>query len=149
MSDINKLILVFFTILLLGFSTAQAGNEVHSSEEIEFGSVDLTYRVDKDVDKLIGKDVVNNKGDTLGTVDNFLISDPENIQYAIISVGGFFGIGDKLVAIPVKHLQLNKDKNNISLKKVSGEELKNAPAFEYEKAESGTKRFPEYGPKQH
>lgn len=144
----NKLISIMIAVLLLAFSNAHADSEVHSSEKIEDGKSGITYRVDKDVHKLIGKDVVNNKGDELGTVENFLISSPENIQYAIISVGGFLGIGDKLVAIPVKNLQLNKDKGNVSLENVTGDELKEAPAFEYQKAKSGTKRFPEYGPKQ-
>lgn len=142
----NKLISIMIAILLLAFSNAYAGSEVHSSEKIEYGKSGITYRVDKDVHKLIGQDVINNKGDALGTVENFLISDPENIQYTVISVGGFLGIGDKLVAVPVKNLQLNKDKGNVSLKNVTGDELKNAPAFEYEKAESGTERFPQYGP---
>ncbi|SEQ76228.1 PRC-barrel domain-containing protein [Nitrosomonas sp. Nm51] len=145
----NKLVLLMAAILLFAFTNAHAGSEVHSAEKIEYGKSGITYRVDKDVHKLIGKDVVNNKGDALGTVENFLISNPENIQYAIISVGGFLGIGDKLVAVPVKNLQMNKEEGNVSLNNVTGDELKNAPAFEYEKAESGTERFPEYGPSQH
>lgn len=137
--------------LLLAFSVAQqvhAADQAQSAETIEFGKADLKYRVDKDVDKLIGQDVVNSQGDTFGSVENMLISDPYNVQYAIISVGGFLGIGDKLVAVPVKNLHLNKDTGNVTLKNVTEEDLKNAPEFEYEKAESGTERFPEYGPEQ-
>lgn len=145
----NKILIsTVFVICLLSFSTAHAGDQVHSSKKIEFGESDLTYRVDKDVHKLGGQDVVDDKGDTIGTVENFLVSDPGNVQYAIISIGGFLGIGDKLVAVPTKHLQMNQDKGNVTLKHVSRKDLENAPAFEYEKAETGTERFPEYGPEQ-
>lgn len=145
----NKtLIAIVFVICLLTFATAQASDQARTSQKIEFGKTDLTYRVDKDVHKLGGKDVVDEKGNTIGTVENFLISDPENVQYAILSVGGYLGVGDKLVAIPVKHLQMNQDEGNVSLHHVTREELENAPAFEYEKAETGTERFPEYGPEQ-
>jgi hypothetical protein len=151
MSNSTVFISTIIISLLLAFSVAQqvhAGDQAQSAETIEFGKADLKYRVDKDVDKLIGQDVVDSQGDTFGSVENMLISDPYNVQYAIISVGGFLGIGDKLVAVPVKNLHLNKDTGNVTLKNVTEEDLKNAPEFELDKSEMGADRFPEYGPEQ-
>lgn len=138
-------------VLLLAFTAAQqvhAADQAQGAETTEFGQANLKYRVDEDVDKLVGKDVVDSKGDSIGSVENMLISDPDNVQYAIISVGGFLGIGDKLVAVPVTNLQMNTDQDNVMLKNITEEDLKNAPEFELEKAEMGADRFPEYGPEQ-
>ena len=71
----------------------------------------------------IGMSVKNMQNETLGKVHD-LVFDPESgrISYAVISVGGVLGVGDKLIATPVtslkpqpgqKHLMLNMDKNQV------------------------------------
>ena len=38
--------------------------------------------------------VLTTKGDEVGTIENFLISDTANVEYSILSVGRFHGIGE-------------------------------------------------------
>jgi hypothetical protein len=56
---------------------------------------------------LKGDKVVNRAGEDLGQIEDFMI-DFENgrIAYAVLSFGGFLGMGDKLFAIPWQALKL-------------------------------------------
>lgn len=51
------------------------------------------------------------------------------IAYAVMSVGGFLGIGDKLLAIPWNALTLDTDRKCFQLS-VPSEAVKNAPGFD-------------------
>lgn len=84
--------------------------------------------VHPDIAKIVGMDVVNNKNEELGEIDNLIVSSPDNILFAIVSVGGFLGIGDKLVAVPVDDISFEKDK---AILNVSKETMKSAPEFHY------------------
>ncbi len=50
--------------------------------------------------KLVGSNVYNQSGQTVGSVDDLLIGEDGKISQAVVSVGGFLGIGGKLVAVP-------------------------------------------------
>jgi hypothetical protein len=60
--------------------------------------------------KLIGTAVYNEQNTEIGSVDNLLLIDEDKVAVAIISVGGFLGIGSKLV--PVPYDQLHRDKQS-------------------------------------
>jgi putative membrane protein len=51
---------------------------------------------------LLGQKVVNKNGDKVGKIDDIVLNSNDKAVLAVISVGGFLGIGDKLVAIPVR-----------------------------------------------
>lgn len=148
----NRLTMILGTAVLL-FSTpafsAEDMNAVRAPNEIEFGDAELKYRVSEDAANMIGKDVVNQEGEDVGSIDNMLITDTDNVQYAILSVGGFLGLGEKLVAVPTNNLQLNKDKGNVILKDVTKEDLKSAPEFNYAASGIEDRRFTQYGADQH
>ena len=55
--------------------------------------------------KLIGASVYDDTNHQVGSVDDLIISGPDKISVAIVSVGGFLGIGSKLVAVPYDHLR--------------------------------------------
>jgi sporulation protein YlmC with PRC-barrel domain len=79
---------------------------------------------------LMGDKVVNPEGEDLGKIEEFMIDlDTGCIAYAVLSFGGFLGIGDKLFAIPVQALKLDEDKKCFILN-VSKDKLKNASGFD-------------------
>lgn len=57
---------------------------------------------------LEGDSVVNQQGETLGKISEIMLDVPQGrIAYAVMSSGGFLGIGDKLFALPWKSLTLD------------------------------------------
>ena len=79
--------------------------------------------------KLIGSKVY--KGDTtIGQIEDVLIDlDHATVTAVIVSVGGFLGIGDKLVAVPVNQIKVSSEaKFTTDLTK---EQLVNASAFDF------------------
>jgi hypothetical protein len=60
---------------------------------------------------LIDVNVVNLENDTIDEIDDFIVSDRNGLVYAVLSVGGFLNIGDKLVTVPYDELQLSKDED--------------------------------------
>ena len=79
---------------------------------------------------IIGKDVVNPEGDSLGDIKEVMV-DPNTgrIAYAVVSFGGFLGLGEKLFAVPYTALDYDHQDNEYVLD-VPKEELKNAPGFD-------------------
>ncbi len=81
--------------------------------------------------KIVGMSVY--KGDTsIGQISDILVDlHNANITAVILSVGGFLGIGDKLVAIPSNQLKVDSEGKFTS--DMTKEELTNAPAYHFGK----------------
>ena len=82
--------------------------------------------------KIIGSNVVNAADEKIGTVDDLLVGRDDSVFYAIVSVGGFLGIGTKLVAVPFETLKIGPD--SLILPVGSKDDLKALPTFEYAKS---------------
>ncbi|NNE41142.1 MAG: PRC-barrel domain-containing protein [Marinicaulis sp.] len=77
-----------------------------------------------------GDEVVNAEGEDLGHIEDLMI-DPETgkIEYAVLSFGGFLGLGDKYFAIPFTRLSTDRDKKRMVLD-VEKTRLNDAPGFD-------------------
>ena len=84
---------------------------------------------------IIGANLENAKGEGVGEVDDLIVSRKDDKLMAIISVGGFLGIGDRLVSIPYEDLRIGKEADSIFLD-ASQSSLEKMPEFEYEEGES-------------
>ena len=81
-------------------------------------------------DEVIGKDVVNVKDEKVGTIADLVMDQEQKLVGVVLSVGGFLGLGDKGVAIPVEQIQFPAaDQPARLLVAVTEEQLKNAPDF--------------------
>lgn len=80
--------------------------------------------------KLIGTDVRNAEGENLGNIED-LIVDPvaQRVHYAVLSFGGFLGMGDKLFAFPVNVFKPGEDQDQLLLN-IEKDRLKDAPGFD-------------------
>jgi hypothetical protein len=77
--------------------------------------------------KIIGGKVQNRKGEDLGSINDVMVdASSGRIAYAILSFGGFLGIGNKLFAIPWDALTFKPDKQ-VFLIRVDKETLEEAP----------------------
>jgi len=81
-------------------------------------------------DTLEGDKVFNNAGDELGEITNIMIDVPNGrVAYAVLSFGGFLGMGNKLFAVPWDVLQLDTESKCFVLD-VDREKLEGAPGFD-------------------
>ena len=79
---------------------------------------------------LTGTSVRNLAGDSLGAVVEFMIDlTSGRIAYAVLSYGGFLGIGDKLFVVPWSALSFDQQACEFILD-VQRETLENAPGFD-------------------
>lgn len=79
---------------------------------------------------LEGNPVINLQGETLGEVREIMLDVPRGrIAYAVMSSGGFLGLGDKLFAIPFSALTLDTDRKCFILD-APKERIQNAPGFD-------------------
>ena len=82
--------------------------------------------------KVIGSTVVNEQNETVGKVDDLIISGAGKQEpVAVLSVGGFLGVGSKLVAIRYDELKANPEKSDFVLPGATKESLKSLPDFNY------------------
>jgi len=80
--------------------------------------------------RVIGNKIFNRAGEQLGILRDLVFDFEEgHIAYAVLSFGGFMGMGDKLFAIPWEALVLNP-KDQSFLLNVEKEVLKEAPGFD-------------------
>jgi sporulation protein YlmC with PRC-barrel domain len=104
-------------------------------------------------DTLTGDKVVNLQNEDLGKIEHLMIDlATGRIAYAVLSFGGFLGMGDKLFAIPWSALTVDTVEKRFILK-VDKELLKLAPGFDKEHWPNmadrawGTQVFKYYGAK--
>ena len=78
---------------------------------------------------LVGTFLYNHRQEKLGKIKEVMIDARTGIVgYVVLSTGGLFGIGEKLLAVPWPALTLDGEQQLISLK-VDKDHLKNAPGF--------------------
>jgi sporulation protein YlmC with PRC-barrel domain len=81
------------------------------------------------VSKVVGSTVVNEANQTVGTVDDLIVTPNEKVPFAVLSVGGFLGMGTKYVVVPYSSLQLSS--NHMMLPGATKDSLKSLPDFKY------------------
>ena len=82
-----------------------------------------------DAATLRNDDVVNVNGDSIGTIEAIMLDVASGrIAYAVLSFGGFLGMGTKYFAIPWSALTLDAAERRFVLD-VSKEQLESAPGF--------------------
>jgi sporulation protein YlmC with PRC-barrel domain len=81
--------------------------------------------------KIIGSKVY--KGDTaVGQIEDVLISlDHASVTAVVLSVGGFLGLGEKLIAVPVSQIKVSSEAKFTT--ELTKEQLAAAPAFDFGK----------------
>jgi len=81
-------------------------------------------------DTLAGDKVVNRQKENLGTIEHLMIDvEKGRVAYAVLSFGGFLGMGDKLFAIPWSALALDTVEGQFVLD-VDKKSLDRAPGFD-------------------
>jgi len=79
--------------------------------------------------KVVGSVVFNEANETVGTIDDLIVTPAEMVPFAVLSVGGFLGMGTKYVVVPFSSLQV-KGKEMV-LPGATVDSLKALPEFKY------------------
>jgi sporulation protein YlmC with PRC-barrel domain len=81
-------------------------------------------------DEVIGAQVVNSGDEEVGEIADLVMDPDQKLVGVVLSVGGFLGIGEKWVAVPVDSIQFpTKDQPARLLVAVTKDQLENAPDF--------------------
>ncbi len=81
-------------------------------------------------DTLVGNDVYNRSEDDLGDIKEIMLDMRSGrVSYAVLSFGGFMGMGEKLFAVPWEALTLDTENKRFTLD-IEKERLESAPGFD-------------------
>lgn len=85
------------------------------------------------VSKVVGATVYNDQNQSIGSIDDVLMSDNDHkADTAVLSVGGFLGMGSKLVSVPFDQLKIENDK--IVMPGATKASLEGMPEYHYTSA---------------
>jgi sporulation protein YlmC with PRC-barrel domain len=91
---------------------------------------DKRFRSVLSASTLAGDSVRNAAGEDLGKIDEIMIDIPSGrVAYAVLSFGGFLGMGDKLFAVPWSALKVDEDEKCFILN-VDRRTIEAAPGFD-------------------
>src|SRR5450631_1000 len=79
--------------------------------------------------KVVGSTVVNEANETVGTIDDLIVTPTEKVPFAVLSVGGFLGMGTKYVVVPFNTLDMSEKR--VTLRGATKDSLKGLPDFKY------------------
>jgi hypothetical protein len=111
--------------LLSGGAGAQGTPQTVELAKVDVHKLAAGYRASK----VIGSSVVNDANETIGKIDDLLVSPDGKQPYAVLSVGGFLGMGTRLVVVPYD--TLNFAGNKVTLPGGTKDGLKMLPEFKY------------------
>ncbi|WP_425098659.1 PRC-barrel domain-containing protein [Tropicibacter sp. S64] len=87
------------------------------------------------VDQFIGLDVQSVDGEDVGEIDYVLRGPSGDEGRAVIGIGGFLGLGEYTVALPISAFDFNAEERLLVVN-VSEEDLRNTPEFDESGVES-------------
>lgn len=106
---------------------AQGTQQTMAMTKVDPASLATGYRTSK----VVGSTIVNEAKEKIGTVDDLIVTKDGTVPYAVISVGGFLGVGSKYVVVPANLLVVQNDQ--MTLTGASKDWLKALPEFNYAK----------------
>ena len=101
---------ILITAVLIGADLRPARSQAVELVVVDVTTVAKGYRTSK----LTGSNVVNDHDEKIGTIDDVIIG-RDRVLFAVLQVGGFLGLGGRLVAVPYQSLVLDEPGGKIVL----------------------------------
>lgn len=117
--------LAAFAMVAPAVSLAQGVPQTVTLMKVDPASLATGYRTSK----VVGSSVVNEANETVGSVDDLIVTPSDQVPFAVLSVGGFLGMGTHYVVVPANALSV-VDKH-MMLRGATKDSLKALPAFQY------------------
>jgi sporulation protein YlmC with PRC-barrel domain len=114
---------------LLAFTTGPALPQAGVAlVKVDLSVVAQGYRIGK----LLGRNVINDKNEKIGTLDDVIADkNKKQLNFAVLQVGGFLGMGSRLVVVPYDSLQIDDNGQKITLPGATKDELKKLTQYNY------------------
>ncbi len=127
-----KRVMILAGAAMVGMALLSGGARAQGTPQ----TVELLVKVDVQklaagyrASKIIGSAVVNDANETIGKIDDLLVSLDGKQPYAVLSIGGFLGVGTELVVVPYDSLKFAD--NKVILRGGTKEGLRRLPEFKY------------------
>jgi len=108
-----------------------ATKEAAADAKAEMKNADATSSHHWRASNLVGLAIVNAKNESIGDVNDLLITDDGKVDAVIVGVGGFLGIGEKNVSMPFGELTFrrNDDGKTVAVSSATKETLESMPEW--------------------
>lgn len=117
--------------MVLGLGAAACAQETDEASSYANESVSADVTADTSA-QIEGQNVFDINGQPVGTVETVVAAE-DGSQHAILSVGGFLGLGAKKISVSLDELQANADGTGYTIS-MTADEIEAAPAYEGEEA---------------
>ncbi len=121
-NSVLVLAVILFVLTPSRASTQEVGLVAPDAKEVAKG-----YRASA----LELRSVVNDKGEIIGQIDDFIFGRDNGPVFAVLAVGDFVGLNGELVAVPFRSLKLDDPSGKIVLPGASRAALQKLPVFLY------------------
>jgi hypothetical protein len=108
-----------------GPALAQGAKQTLAIMKVDPASLATGYRTSK----VVGSTVTNEANENVGTIDDLIVTPGDKVPFAVLSVGGFLGMGTKYVVVPYNSLEVRD--NKMVLVGATRDSLKALPEFKY------------------
>ncbi len=116
---------LLFSVGATGIALAQGTMQTISLVKVDVLSLETGYRTSK----VVGSTVVNEADEVVGKIDDLIVTPNDKIPFAVLSVGGFLGMGTHFVVVPFNTLDVRGEK--MVLRGATKDSLKNLIEFKY------------------
>jgi sporulation protein YlmC with PRC-barrel domain len=90
-------------------STSATSDKTGMSQGSGSSATEMSYKGDWRASKVVGLNVYNAQNENVGSINDLLVDKGGNIKAAVISVGGFLGMGARLVAVPFDKMKFSSE----------------------------------------
>jgi sporulation protein YlmC with PRC-barrel domain len=97
------------SLLLASAAFAAENNAATTTPATQSGASNTSFQGDWRASKVVGLNVYNEKNENVGSINDLLMDKSGGIKAAVISVGGFLGMGAKLVAVPFDKVKFSTE----------------------------------------
>jgi sporulation protein YlmC with PRC-barrel domain len=88
---------------------APAASPAPATQSTATTSTSTSFQGDWRASKVVGLNVYNEKNENVGSINDLLMEKGGSIKAAVISVGGFLGMGARLVAVPFDKIKFSTE----------------------------------------
>jgi sporulation protein YlmC with PRC-barrel domain len=122
--------------IALGLATFAAPATLRADDTTQTEAATTAPATSVDAETLIGRNIVNPAGETIGEIESVVIDQDGTVRHVIVGVGGFLGVGERNVALPWESLTIS-DNGETVVAAATKEQLEAMPEHRYPEAITG------------